>query len=142
MILWLTVELDQNVKMFTLVRDISRESGERRGSGPESGIEDDLGPGAGDTSTLSRSLSLEVGSYVRWKSLSKYILKSTNWSTDVRPPLDNIDFFADTLDIRKDAIRPYDNYNPQEEEELMSNLGALNDDKIKVAPQILKTAEA
>ena len=64
--------------MFTLVRDISGESGERRGSGPESGIEEDLGPGAGDTSTLSRSLSLEVGSYVRWKSLSKYILKSTN----------------------------------------------------------------
>ena len=65
-----------------------------------------------------------------------------NYVTDVRPPLDNIDFFADTLDIRKDAIRPYDNYNPQEEEELMSNLGALNDDKIKVAPQILQTAEA
>ena len=65
-----------------------------------------------------------------------------NQLTDVRPPLDNIDFFADTLDIRKDAIRPYDNYNPQEEEELMSNLGALNDDKIKVAPQILQTAEA
>ena len=64
-----------------------------------------------------------------------------NQPTDVRPPLDNIDFFADTLDIRKDAIRPYDNYNPQEEEELMSNLGALNDDKIKVAPQP-QTAEA
>ena len=37
-----------------------------------------------------------------------------------RPPIDSIDFFENTLNIRKDAIRPYDNYNPQEEEEAFS----------------------
>ena len=48
----------------------------------------------------------------------------------MRPALDNIDFFAITLDIRKDAIRPYENYNPQEEEEVMSHLGGSNEDEI------------
>ena len=48
----------------------------------------------------------------------------------MRPALDNIDFFANTLDIRKDAIRPYENYNPQEEEEVMSHLGGSNEDEI------------
>jgi len=95
--------------------DIPEEEAERRGSGPESGIEEDLGTVSGPTTnrSLSHTFSqLEVGSYVR-------------------PALDNIDFFAHTLDIRKDAIRPYENYNPQEEEEVMSNLGGSHDDDIE-----------
>jgi len=83
-------------------------------AGPESGIEEDLGTVSEPTNTrsLSHTFSqLEVGSYVR-------------------PALDNIDFFANTLDIRKDAIRPYENYNPQEEEEVMSHLGGSNEDEI------------
>ena len=91
------------------VTDIPGEAAESRCSGPESGIEEDLA-----TRSLGDTLSqLEVGSYVR-------------------PALDNIDFFANTLDIRKDAIRPYENYNPQQEEEVMSNLGGSNEDEIKV----------
>ena len=91
------------------ITDIPGEAAERRGSGPESGIEEDLA-----TRSLGETFSqLEVGSYVR-------------------PALDNIDFFANTLDIRKDAIRPYENYNPQEEEEVMSNLGGSNEDEIEV----------
>merc|ERR1719384_3018916 len=95
--------------------DIPEEEAERRGSGPESGIEEDLGTVSGPTTnrSLSHTFSqLEVGSYVR-------------------PALDNIDFFANTLDIRKDAIRPYENYNPQEEGEVMSNLGGSYEDEIE-----------
>ena len=55
----------------------------------------------------------------------------------MRPALDNIDFFANTLDIRKDAIRPYENYNPQEEEEVMSNLGGSHDDDDEVGGYML-----
>ena len=54
----------------------------------------------------------------------------------MRPALDNIDFFANTLDIRKDAIRPYENYNPQEEGEVMSNLGGSHDDDLQVGGYI------
>lgn len=90
------------------ITDIPGEAAESRGSGPESGIEEDLA-----TRSLGDTFSqLEVGSYVR-------------------PALDNIDFFANTLDIRKDAIRPYENYNPQQEEEVMSNLGGSNEDEIE-----------
>ena len=97
------------------ITDTPGIAAERRGSGPESGIEEDLGTLSGAaTRSLENTFSqLEVGSYVR-------------------PALDNIDFFANTLDIRKDAIRPYENYNPQEEEEVMSNLGGSNEDDFEV----------
>ena len=96
-------------KDLVRITDIPGEAAERRGSGPESGIEEDLA-----TRSLGDTFSqLEVGSYVR-------------------PALDNIDFFANTLDIRKDAIRPYENYNPQQEEEVMSNLGGSNEGQIEV----------
>ena len=97
------------------ITDTPGIAAKRRGSGPESGIEEDLGTLSGATTrSLENTFShLEVGSYVR-------------------PALDNIDFFANTLDIRKDAIRPYENYNPQEEEEVMSNLGGSNEDDFEV----------
>ena len=97
------------------ITDTPVTAAERRGSGPESGIEEDLGTLSGAaTRSLENTFSqLEVGSYVR-------------------PAVDNIDFFANTLDIRKDAIRPYENYNPQEEQEVISNLGGSNEDDFEV----------
>ena len=48
-----------------------------------------------------------------------------------RPSKDSIDFFANTLDIRKDAIKPYENYNPEEEEDDVSlNLGEVNNNGV------------
>ena len=50
-----------------------------------------------------------------------------------RPPIDSIDFFANTLNIRKNAIEPYENYNPYEEEDEISiNLGENNNEVVEV----------
>ena len=66
------------------------------------------------------------------KQLAIPFFRYFSFSCD-RPRIDSIDFFANTLDIRKDAIQPYENYNPQEEEDIISvDLGGSNEIRVEV----------
>ena len=53
-----------------------------------------------------------------------------------RPPVDTIDFFNDTLDIRKDAIQPYKNYNDEELDSISVNLGISKENVLQVLSPI------
>jgi len=80
--------------------------------------------GADDEST--ESVDVDNGQTDSCKSDSLVV------SSYVRPRIDSIDFFANTLDIRKDAIQPYENYNPQEEEDIISvDLGGSNEIRVE-----------
>merc|ERR550539_487898 len=76
---------------------------EDRKLGSESGIEDDLGrQEERESESCSNS---DVGSYVR-------------------PSINKIDFFENTLNIRKDAITPYEDYNALEDDDKTNDLSS------------------
>ena len=85
--------------------------------------------------TIQNSFShLEISSYVRY--LSSCVLRSQLSLDLIRPPLDTIDFFNDTLDIRKDAIQPYKNYNDEDLDGISVDLGCPKDDVLQVSVSI------